>query len=79
MHRSGFAAAISMALSSRGLYGTTRSTSMPQEAEMISFGLASLIRVASSWAAKPPKTTEWTAPIRAQASMAIAASGTIGI
>ena len=30
-------------------------------------------------AAKPPKTTEWTAPIRAQASIAITASGTIGM
>ena len=27
----------------------------------------------------PPKMTEWIAPIRAQASMATAASGTIGI
>ena len=42
-------------------------------------GLASLMRVASSWAAKPPNTTEWIAPMRAQASIAIAASGTIGI
>ena len=43
------------------------------------FGLASSIRVASSLAAKPPKTTEWIAPRRAQASMATAASGTIGM
>jgi hypothetical protein len=28
---------------------------------------------------KPPKMTEWIAPMRAQASMATAASGTIGI
>ena len=34
---------------------------------------------ASSCAAKPPKTTEWMAPMRAQASMANAASGTIGM
>ena len=40
---------------------------------------ASSIRVASSGAAKPPNTTECTAPIRAQASMAIAASGIIGM
>ena len=26
----------------------------------------------------PPKTTEWTAPMRAQASMATAASGIMG-
>jgi len=55
------------------------STSMPQEAETISLGWQSSIRVASSLAAKPPKTTECTAPIRAQASMAIAASGTMGM
>ena len=53
--------------------------SMPQEAETISTGFASLMRVASSLAAKPPKTTEWTAPMRAQASMATRASGTIGM
>ncbi len=56
-----------------------RFTSIPQEAEMITRGCASSIRVASSLAAKPPKTTEWTAPIRAHASMAITASGIIGI
>jgi len=52
---------------------------MPQEAETISLGLASSMRLASSFAAKPPKTTEWMAPMRAQASMAITASGTIGM
>jgi hypothetical protein len=52
---------------------------MPQEAETMALGWASSIRVASSLAAKPPNTTEWIAPIRAQASMAIAASGTIGM
>src|SRR5579883_150927 len=50
----------------------TRCPSMPQEAERIAFGLASSMRVASSGAAKPPKTTEWMAPRRAQASIAIA-------
>ena len=55
-----------------------RPGSMPQEAEMMSFGLASSMRVASSGAAKPPNTTEWIAPSRAQASIAIAASGIIG-
>ena len=52
---------------------------MPQEAARISFGLASLMRVASSLEAKPPNTTEWMAPSRAQAYMAIAASGIIGM
>ena len=46
---------------------------------MISTGLASSMRVASSFAAKPPNTTEWMAPSRAQASMANAASGIIGM
>lgn len=44
--------------------------------------LASVLRgmgVASSAAAKPPKTTECTAPRRAQASMAKTASATIGM
>ena len=68
-----------IASSSSGLYGTMRPGSSPQQAEKISFGLASSIRVASSLAAKPPNTTECTAPIRAQASIAITASGTIGI
>ena len=52
---------------------------MPQDAETMSFGRESSIRVASSFGAKPPKTTEWMAPIRAQASIAITASGTIGM
>ncbi len=46
---------------------------------MIAFGSASSMRTASSGAAKPPKTTEWIAPIRAQASIATSASGTIGM
>jgi hypothetical protein len=56
-----------------------RAPSMPQEAETMSFGLASSMRVASSGAAKPPNTTEWTAPRRAQASIAKIASGIIGM
>ena len=46
---------------------------------MIALGSASSIRTASSGAAKPPNTTEWIAPIRAQASIAMTASGTIGM
>ena len=45
--------------------------SSPHDAETISFGRASSIRLASSAGANPPNTTEWTAPTRAQASMAI--------
>ncbi len=37
------------------------------------------MRLASSAAANPPNTTECTAPSRAQASMVMAASGTIGM
>ena len=47
----------------------TRLTSMPHEADSTTAGLASLMRVASSGAAKPPNTTEWIAPMRAQASI----------
>ena len=56
----------------------TRLPSMPHDADTITIGSASSIRAASSGAAKPPNTTECTAPIRAQASMAITASGIIG-
>jgi hypothetical protein len=52
---------------------------MPQDADTTTLGRASSMRMASSGAAKPPKTTEWTAPSRAQASMATTASGTIGM
>ena len=67
-----------MARSRIGLYSMTRLTSIPHDAETITFGPASSIRVASSGAANPPNTTECTAPIRAHASIAIAASGIIG-
>lgn len=57
----------------------TRLPSTPQEAETTTLRATSSIRRASSRGAKPPKTTEWTVPIRAQASIAMAASGTIGM
>ena len=68
----------SRAASSSGLYAITLPASRPQEAETITFGRASSMRALSSAGAKPPNTTECTAPIRAQASIAIAASATIG-
>jgi hypothetical protein len=37
------------------------------------------MRAANSFAPNPPKTTECTAPSRAQASIAITASGTIAM
>ena len=52
---------------------------MPQDAERTTFGVASSIRTASSCAANPPNTTECTAPMRAQAYMAIRVSGVIGM
>ena len=55
-----------------------RPGSSPPEAVTITAGSASSMRVASSLAANPPKTTEWTAPRRAQASIAITDSGIIG-
>jgi hypothetical protein len=58
MQPSGFACASAIASSSSGLYGTTRAASTPQLADRISFGLASSMRVASSFDAKPPNTTE---------------------
>ena len=38
-----------------------------------------MIRPASASGEKPPNTTEWTAPIRAQASIATTPSTTIGM
>ena len=61
------------------MYGTTRFVSIPQEAETITLGAASSIRTASSWEANPPNTTEWMAPIRAHACIAIRVSGVIGM
>ena len=52
---------------------------MPASEVTITLGVASSIRVASDAAAKPPNTTEWIAPMRAQASIANAASATIGM
>ena len=52
---------------------------MPQLAVSTTLGSASSMRVASSLAAKPPNTTEWIAPMRAQASIATIASGIIGM
>ena len=42
-------------------------------------GAALSMRLARLTLAKPPKTTEWIAPMRAQASIAKAASAIIGM
>ncbi len=38
-----------------------------------------MMRPANASGEKPPNTTEWIAPMRAQASIATAASGIIGM
>ena len=71
--------AFSRAASSIGLYSTMRVRSTPQLADRTTFGCASSMRAASSDAAKPPNTTECTAPTRAHASIEMTASGIIGM
>ena len=65
--------------STRCLYGTALPPRMPASAVTITFGFASSMRVARLAAANPPNTTECTAPMRAQASIAKAASAIIGM
>ena len=79
MQCDGLCCDIAIAASRSGLYGTVRPGSIPHDAVTTTFGSASSMRVASSREAKPPNTTEWMAPIRATASMAITASGIIGM
>ena len=52
---------------------------MPASALTMTRGSASSMREASEPEAKPPNTTEWMAPMRAQASIAKLASATIGM
>ena len=61
------------------MYSTTLPGSSPQDAAITARGDVASIRAASSEAANPPNTTEWTAPSLAHASIAMAASGTIGM
>ncbi len=68
-----------MASSSRGLYATALPPRDPASALTITLGSASSMRLASEPEAKPPNTTEWMAPMRAQASMAKAASAIMGM
>jgi hypothetical protein len=51
----------------------------PASAQMTNRLAQSSIRPASASGEKPPKTTEWIAPMRAQASIATAPSTTIGM
>ncbi len=50
----------------------------PPSAVMTSFAWQSLMRSFTASGEKPPKITVWIAPTRAQASIAIMASGIIG-
>ena len=68
----------SSASSAKRLRGSTWPRRYPPSAVMSATARASLIRSRSDSAENPPNTTEWTAPIREQASIAIAASGIIG-
>jgi hypothetical protein len=61
------------------LYGTALPPRMPASAQISKQGLASSMRSARLCAAKPPNTTECTAPRRAQASMQKIASAIIGM
>jgi len=65
--------------STSDLYSTVFPMRLPPSAVSMSTGFASSMRAARLAAAKPPNTTEWIAPRRAQASMANAASGIIGM
>ena len=61
-----------------GSWGTTLAHLMSRK-HSVSLWARSSILLASSFEAKPPKTTECMAPILAQASIATTASGIIGI
>src|SRR4051812_37941420 len=71
--------AIFSASSTKDLYVTTLPMRLPPSAVTISAGLASSTRAARLAGANPPKTTECTAPRRAQARMANIAWGIIGM
>ena len=63
-------AAILIALSVLSLSGIGLPPRSPSSAVITKVELQSSMRPASDWGEKPPKTTECTAPIRAQASIA---------
>ena len=68
----------SRAASALALSGTRAPRRHPASAVTSTFAPASLMRSRRLSALKPPKTTLWAAPMRAQASIATAASGTMG-
>ena len=70
----GHIATASSAMSLSGMICPRRHAPSPV---MTSLQEASWMRSARADAAKPPKTTEWIAPMRAQASIEIGSSGTM--
>ncbi len=69
----------SIALSLLFFSGTAFLPRRPSSAVITTRQSESRMRSLSDSGEKPPNTTEWTAPIRVQASMATAASGIIGM
>ena len=63
-------ATLAIAASVLALSGIFRPPRTPSSAVMTTFDLQSSIRLASESGEKPPNTTEWIAPMRAQASIA---------
>ncbi len=68
-----------IAVSAFGFIGIAFAPRKVPFAVMSVLQVESTIRSANASAEKPPNTTEWIAPIRAQASIATVASTTIGI
>ncbi len=69
---------LAQAASALALSGILRPPRTPSSAVITTSDLQSSMRPASESGEKPPNTTEWMAPMRAQASMATAVSGIIG-
>ena len=67
------------ASSTAGFKATGLSLRKPPSAVITALASPSISRSRRASAEKPPNTTEWGAPMRAQANIAMAASGTIGI
>ena len=67
------------AVSALRFSGTLRPPRSPSSAVISTVERQSSMRPARLSGEKPPNTTEWIAPIRAQASIATAASGIIGM
>ena len=66
------------ASSTLALSGMVLPPRRPSSAVITSLLAQSAMRLAMESGEKPPNTTEWMAPMRAQASMATAASGIMG-